>query len=299
MRIIHIVSDGSIERFNHQKTELKALTPINEAGESIELYGAKVRKICKSLSNANQFEPMLVLTIIKALCSVSVECFRSMWMPKRMELDSLLLQIAFMDPTPACAFLETRGYDYNMVITLAENTYKSLLDNSEWTPSLKVTDAQKAPSAFVTKASIIVLVQTELKKIMKKGKTPTEESDPNKCGNCGKKGHATKDCRDKSKSTDSGSVTKGHNSSTTNWREQGPKSGEPKTVTKNDKTYNWCTKCRKGEGFWTQTHNNENHRSGPPPTKDTSTKPATTPAKATTAANLAAVGDGLGIYHQF
>ena len=63
MRILGIVSDGSIERFNCKKDELKALELKSEPGENIYGYTSKVRDICIALTQANQFEWTLVLVI--------------------------------------------------------------------------------------------------------------------------------------------------------------------------------------------------------------------------------------------
>ena len=45
------------------------------------------------------------------------------------------------------------------------------------------------------------------------------------------------------------------------WREVAPKDGEPLTKTKNNKTYKWCKKCRRGEGLW-HNHSTEEHTPG-------------------------------------
>jgi hypothetical protein len=41
MRILHLCSNGSIEKYNHMKDELKSLSPLKEPGENVELYCTK------------------------------------------------------------------------------------------------------------------------------------------------------------------------------------------------------------------------------------------------------------------
>jgi hypothetical protein len=43
------------------------------------------------------------------------------------------------------------------------------------------------------------------------------------------------------------------------WKKIAPKGDEPTTITKNGKTYHWCTKCRNGKGMWA-LHTTEEHR---------------------------------------
>jgi hypothetical protein len=43
------------------------------------------------------------------------------------------------------------------------------------------------------------------------------------------------------------------------WKKVAPKEGEPKSKSKDDKTYYWCTKCRYGKGMWA-LHNDAAHK---------------------------------------
>jgi hypothetical protein len=209
MRILCAVSDGSVERFNRQKAELKALSPLNEPGENITIYASKVRKICLSLSQANQFEWMLVLTIIKTLCKVSVEIFRSSLNPKQTELDKLLRESCFMTKTVESAFLTGKGFHYDRILTDAEDTYKSLLDNGDWPPALIIMDKQKAPVTFntsITKAEFNSLVQSTVNKHLKQvnnGTNLTQQKDTLtvECFKCHKLGHYANKCPNDKPST--------------------------------------------------------------------------------------------------
>jgi hypothetical protein len=150
MRILRLISSGSVERFNRKKDELKQLSPIKKAGESVSLYANKIRRICCEHKNAHHFEWLLVLAIIKALCQVSVESFRDIWHPKRLDLDSALSDSAYLSKDSAKRLMVKKGFHYTAILDLAEEAYHSLLDNVHWSPASTVKDTmQQAPSLFM------------------------------------------------------------------------------------------------------------------------------------------------------
>jgi hypothetical protein len=283
MRILHLACDGSVERYNRQKNELKLLSPLKEPGESILLYSNKVRKICRSLDQAKHFEWMLILGIVKTLGTCSVETFRTIWHPKRMALDTLLSQSAFMTPPVAAAFMTSEGYHYTQILELAELSYRSLFENGEWGPANSVKDVQQAPGAFfasMDQVSFNALVQSQVDKRMHQA---TENKDTkNVCYTCGGTGHNKNQCPNNNPNGNSPSGGAPH------WRSVPPKSGEPTTITVAGRILNFCTKCKAGKGFWTGTHETSTH-GAKPAANATIVPPAPN-------VNLAQVGDGLGIY---
>jgi hypothetical protein len=76
MRVMKLVVDGSIERYNRQKDALRALSPLLEPGQNILSYSGKVRYICNKLWHARQWEWPLMLVIVRQICLVIVEVFR-------------------------------------------------------------------------------------------------------------------------------------------------------------------------------------------------------------------------------
>ena len=270
MRILRSVSDSSVERFTRKKEELKALSPAKEPGENVVSYANKVRRICKDLEQAHQFDWILVLAIIKALLQVSVESFRALFHPIRVAVDAVLSECAFLTREAARNYMVREGYHYTQVLTMAEETYRSLLDNGDWLPALAVKDPQQAPTAFfagMDEVQFNALVQSSVDKRFNAAVKGTSGSTPKASG--------TKE-----------TVTANRNAGPDgNWRAVAPKPGEPTTKTnKSGRVFNYCTKCNRGKGFWTATHTDEQH--GVPGS-------TTTPQ-----ANIAAENDdaGLGIY---
>ena len=49
------------------------------------------------------------------------------------------------------------------------------------------------------------------------------------------------------------------------WKTKAPTDGESKVITRGDKKFYWCTKCRQGKGLWSR-HSEEDHKSDYRPT---------------------------------
>jgi len=271
MRILRLISSGSVERFNRKKDELKQLSPIMEAGESVSLYANKIRRICCELENAHHFEWVLVLAIIKALCQVSVESFRDIWHPQRLDLDSALSDSAYLSKDSAKKFMIKKGFHYTAILDLAEEAYRSLLDNGDLSPCQHCKGHPTGPFPFyagMDQASFNALVQAAIAAKPggdTPGVPPPKPTDPKK-----------------------------HN-----WREVAPKPGEPTVKVFGDNSFNFCNKCCKGLGLWTSTHLGSTHDGKPPNAVAAASPAAPTPVPVIEApvisANLAGVNDGFGI----
>ena len=281
MRILSLSSDGSAERYNRQKAELKALSPLTEPGESISLYASKARRICKGLEQAKQFEWMLVLSIVKALCTCSVESFRSLWYRKFDTLDAHLLKSSFMTPAKAAKFMTDLGYHYTEILQEAEQSYRRRLDNGNWPPANSVKDAQQAPGLFfagMDEAAFNALVQTQ---VDQRFQAASEKDSKLVCYTCNCVGHTKNECPNNKRTNKTSDPASAH------WRSVPPKAGEPSTKTVSGRILHFCTKCKAGKGFWTGTHETSTHGNK---------ADAPTPAITTPQANLAGIDDGMGIY---
>jgi Zinc knuckle len=288
MRILRLVYDGSVERFNRKKDLLKSLTPLTEPGENVHAYSGKVRRICMDLEQAHQFDWNLTLYIAKAFTQVSVEGFRIIWHAKKGAIDEALNECRFLTPDAIRRVMVSKGLHYTTLLTHAEEMYRSLLHNGEWPPAKVVTDPQQAPGAYLAnmdQEAFNALVQSAVDQRMGAAK----------CYNCDKVGHAAKNCPDPKKEKPPGDQT--------NWRNKKPESGAALTKTVNGRTFHWCGKCNKGKGTWTGTHEGSAHKGRSPGAPDVPVAqpapvvpPAPTPAPA---ANFALVGDGLGILSHF
>ena len=77
-----------------------------------------------------------------------------------------------------------------------------------------------------------------------------------------------------------------------NWKKIAPKSGEPETITRSNRTFYWCAKCGRG-GLWSGTHKTSEH------TRDKSRNGTTgqtnTPSSTPTPSANAASSENFGI----
>jgi Zinc knuckle len=292
MRILRLVYDGSVERFNRKKDLLKSMTPLTEPGENVDAYSGKIRRICLDLEQAHQFDWNLTLYIAKAFTQVSVEGFRITWHAKKNAIDEALNECRFLSPDAIRKVMVSKGLHYTTMLTDAEEMYRSLLHNGEWAPAKVVTDPQQAPGAYLAdmnSEAFNALVQA----------TVDQRMAATKCYNCDKLGHLANNCPDPKKERDQRDKTKDH------WKFKKPAEGEPttKTVTNNgsSRVFHWCQKCRSARGNWTTSHQESGHHGGRGARAPAAPEAPAPPAAATPApaANLAWVGDGLGILSHF
>jgi Zinc knuckle len=272
MRILALCNDGSIEKYNRMKDQIKVLSPTKEAGEDVITYSTKVRKLCHALVIGKQFEFVLIIPIVRALCSVSVESFRSYFLQVRNKLDKALKEIAFATKEVGLKRMRELKLDHTSILDEAESQYKSLLDNEEWDPAKMVKDLDKAPSAFLanmTEAQFNTLVQNL---VNGQGNTRT-------CFTCGKPGHIANDCPQKGTApTVPNTAAPGTQAPrTVGWRDTAPAANEPTTKVHKGKTFHFCSKCNRNKGRWTQSHTDATHGQNVPATPN---KPATAPSTA-------------------
>ena len=267
LRIVRLVQDQSVERFNRLRDSLKALSPVKEPGQDVVAYCDKARPICNKLFRAKQWEWILLLPIVKALASVSVEAFSAFFTALIMQVDAQLKEVVYLDRDTAAQVMINKNMHYDWFFNKAEDMYRSLADNNEWGPA-KMPTGSKNPTqvnfAAFTEAEFNSFVQSQVDKKFNSLKKKREGDDD--------KGTPKKDGDDKSTPRTG-----------TKWREIPPANGEPQRKHKNGKLFLWCGKCRGGKGLW-HNHKTEDHSSDKSTKKK---KDGASPTPANDSANLA------------
>ena len=249
MRIVRLVQDQSAERFNRLRDSLKALSPVKESGQDVVAYCDKARPICKQLYRAGQWEWILLLPIVKALASVSVAAFSSFFTTLIMKVDEQIKEVFHLDRKTAMKLMTNKSMHFEWFFDKAEDMYRSLKDNNEWGPANMPTGSKNSHQlnfASWTDAQFNSFVQSQVDKKLSEIKKKTKGQ-----GKDDKNGKSTATSNKEQDTNDRG----------LKWREVAPKDGEPLTKTKNNKTYKWCKKCRRGEGLW-HNHSTEEHAPG-------------------------------------
>ena len=312
MRILHVVADGSQQRFLRRKDELKALSPVKEPGENVLAYCTKARCICKELEQAHQWDWILVTAILRALTLVSMERFRSVFHPMALAIDAALSAIAYLlsKEDQNEYMIADRKYHYTDILSIAETTYRNILDNDDWGPSKSVKDTQQVPaSAFLasmnTDQMSTFLASLNMDSVQFNALVQSTAANQT-CHNCLNPGHIARNCKTPVTVTPRAGgtpATTPPSSSTTargitGWHSVPPTPGDPSTQSKHGRTFTRCTKCNQTKGAWTATHMDATHTVCAQPATASAPTPSPSPSATTpsTGAHLAEAGDSLGIY---
>ena len=270
MRILRLILDGSVERYDRKKAAIKALSPLNEPGQDVSAYCTKVKPLVRELLGSKAFDWNLILYIVQALCQVTVETFRATFLPLALVIDAELRDTMYMELEAREIHMTNLGYHPRQLLEKAENMYLSVKGRDQWGPALNVKDSTginlaKVNLACMDAAQINKLVQSRVNKgvnqRLKKGL----------CRICGQPGHWAEDHDDATaaaanpKTANIPAATEtpprgGRHSPS--WRHKPPKpEDKDKPMIRNGKTYYWCEFCDKTRGGrWTLTHCSKDHK---------------------------------------
>ena len=255
--------------FDVMRENLRTIRPNQFEGQNIEKMAESVINTSTELDHAGHYDHNLTLSIVDAFLCASPDSkgtFHHTLNNLRAEVETLLQTTLFLPKADQDHQFATKKLTYTDVCMKASDIYKILRHDNMWEPAKLPKDNQKPAAIGLTQAQIMLLAQnlnSSNSKSSPKRSSSSKSSSYSGCFNCGSKDHMVKDCPHPLKSNDekgkkSSSSTKQkinkRHRSMAKWKLQ-PPSDPNATITKNGKTYHFCTKC----GNWTPTHTTATH----------------------------------------
>ena len=221
------------------------------------------------------------------------EDFRFPLRSVKQKLEQALLDIGLKDKDAANKHMSDNKLTYKDICTHAEDTYRTLFDCKEWPPVRHAHDS-KAPPASFNLADAMPMTRSEVMLLLMESKSPgaggnnkgASSAKTGNCHKCEKPGHWSRECPNGDATNDNGGSggrparngnggrTSGDRagraptshgnrsapsaSNPTLWKTVAPQPGTPITKQHNNRTFNWCLKCK----LWTTTHVTATHTGG-------------------------------------
>jgi len=240
MLVMGTVQSGSIERFVTMKEQFAKLSPVNEPGQNVELYNTKARCIAVELTRAGQWDWLLILPLIRALSSVSVEVFRAIFSPMLFQADTILTDCAHVPAHIKEQRLRAAHLHWADIFSLGAKRYRTLYDQKAWPPAQVPRDSGGAPEGMVAATNVSLSTMSVAQLTALVAETVAASLTTANTGHSGTQGHQ-------------GPAATGRQFPPS-WRETGPPSGAATFKLKNENLFFWCSECRSGKGLWTKTH---------------------------------------------
>ena len=244
----------SVSSAHHDKLReaIRKELPRSFPNENIKALCESYKEKADELSRADQFNPVLILTMLENLSEVFVTgSFPFQILDKHKEVKKTLDNYAGLPKDEVVKKLHKSKLDYEHILQFATKVYNDLLKDNKWPPAQSPSDSgNQSLSNLNYTADTETITNTVLALIQKKLSNDSGLKGP--CFNCGWMGHIARNCPEKSKQQ-TGSPNS--NVKKTNWKRVAPKTGESETKKVGKRTFYWCAKCNR----WSTTHSTATH----------------------------------------
>ena len=282
LRLLHLITSTSVDKFETIKQRIKGTTPSSFLGENLQEIGSSLRKNARELKIAGQYDHNLTLHMLdNFVCAGGEdnEDYRFELRTTKRDLNKALLEIVYKSKTDARKYMVTKKLTHTDICEIAEGLYRNQIDNSKWSPAKTPRD-KGAPQSlfgnFVTGTSSQVVTKAEVLNLIKSN-TPASSRPPPKTGNChhcGQPGHWRNQCPLLKRERSNQGRFNGRRGGNGNSRNHGPQSSSRESVSRqrnfryippadgesqvklvSGKTFNCCAKYKR----WTTTHTTATH----------------------------------------
>lgn len=228
--VLEVQSD-SYRRYKEVVKELEKLQLSDYKGENISDFVNVVRERCEELERARQLPKDIVLTILNAFCSSSVEEFRGAFIPRRPQIETFLMESEGKDPAVVATL--PNAVTFYSLLDDGLYLYRSLVDSNRWGP------------AKLPQGNAALVQKNRGKPNGGNEKKSTDKTDP-----------TSPDKKIKSEVSPSSTPVDNENA----WKTVPPKGNEAKSKAVGKLTWHWCEKCL----HWRVNHDTKSHVDKPP-----------------------------------
>jgi hypothetical protein len=266
MAIVSEVMAESLQRVDDLRKEFENLKLSSFSGENVVDYCEKASNLLLQLERDDALPRLYLVTILDVFCDCTVMDFKIAFMGRRVAIEQFLREAHGKDKAAVASM--TNRVTYQQLLQEGKYAYNNL--KKRWGPASAVKENPE--KAMLVKFEAL---EAKLKQALElKGDNGARKKNSNgkKCFDCGSEYHfkGAQECKKKGSGSNNNSVNNNNNSATNGgngkdefWKWPAPKDGEAKEKkTSEGKMIFWCSKCKKGNGKWNETHKTEGHTEG-------------------------------------
>ena len=271
LKLVHYLVTTTSKTFDKMKETIRTKRPQQYPNQDIEKMAKDFIQLAQEMDNAGYYTHGLTLNMVDGFLHASKD-YKGTF---HHELNNLRSQVSrkeqetiFLTTDEQTKSFAKDGLSYKDVCMLAVKLYNELVSNNMWEPSKLPKDRQAPPTAHLTKAQVLTLIEnskttnsSSYRSNKKKHEFNSEGKPKGACFNCGDPNHMVKDCPKPKPTGEQARVAR--HKSMSKWKLVAPGNGESAVKTVNGKVFKWCAKCMN----WTTTHNTSTHTGSSPKKK--------------------------------
>ena len=229
--------------WENKRDAFKKLTPESYPGFDIEKYCSDVLRLYQDLNSAHNWQTALTLSFLNQLVQVPVLGFATLFFNIQHSVNLFVDSSAHMSYEEALKAAKRNHYDIPSLCRQATSHYRLLVTNDSWPPAKNAFDKGTIPEGNAAQVDLESMIGKLLDSRL--SALTGALNDPNRS------------TRTPDNATNGQKPSQGNSS----WRvTEKPGPNAPHTKLVNGIVYNFCNKCKRGQGFWTSTHTAAEHR---------------------------------------